>query len=294
MKMVNRRNFIRMASLSTLILSGFPGITSLYAKGKKTGIKMGLCTYLWGKDLELSALIKACEDARLFGIELRCDHKHGVGLMSTPFERKEVKKRFADSPVELVGFGTNEAFHYQDPEKLQKCIDQTKEWIKLSADCGGKGVKVKPNDIPKGTDQSKITRQIAESLNEIGRFAEDYGQIIRLENHGTCSPIPIMKEIIEQVEAKNVGLCWNCNQNADDKEPGIAENFRSVQKYLADTVHVHELANSTYPYDVLVPLFIKMNYQGWFLLECHTKASDPVLEMKDLRKEFETRWGING
>ncbi|MDO5580708.1 MAG: TIM barrel protein [Planctomycetia bacterium] len=294
MKSLNRRSFIQTAALSSLVLSGIPGISSLYSAEKGSGIKMGLCTYLWGKDMDLPALIKACEEARLFGVELRCDHKHGVGFENSPAERKEVKKRFADSPVDLVGFGTNEAFHYQDPEKLKKCIDNTKEWIKLSADCGGKGVKVKPNDIPKGADRGKITHQIADALNEIGRFAADYGQIIRLENHGSCSPIPIMKEIIEQVSAKNVGLCWNCNQDIDDREPGIAENFKSVQKYLADTVHVHELEKSSYPYDILVPLFIAMNYQGWFLLECHTKPSDPAQAMKDLRKEYEARWGIKG
>lgn len=82
-------------------------------------MKLGLVTYLWGKDMDLPTLISTCEKSGILGVELRVDHAHGVGLSMSQAERLEVKKRFADSPVICLGPGTNQDYHHADPAKLK-------------------------------------------------------------------------------------------------------------------------------------------------------------------------------
>jgi len=249
-------------------------------------MKFGLVTYLWGKDWDLPTLITNCEKSRVFGVELRTQHDHGVESDLNARQRREVKKRFADSPVTLVGLGTNFAFHHTDPAKLRRDIKGAKEYIRLSSDVGGSGVKVKPNDLPKSVPHEKTIEQIGKSLNELGRFGDDYGQAIRLEVHGACSPLPIIKAIMDVADHPNVGVCWNSNSQ-DLEGQGLEYNFNLVKDRFGDTVHVRELNIGSYPYQELMNLFVAMDYAGWILLEARTKPEDRVKALAEQRHVFE-------
>ena len=62
----------------------------------------------------------------------------------SPTQQQEVRQRFADSPVTLVGVQTTRIIIIR-PGKAAGFIDRTKEFIRLSQAVGGSGVKVKPN-----------------------------------------------------------------------------------------------------------------------------------------------------
>lgn len=240
-----------------------------------TPMRFGLVTYLWGQDWDLPTVIANCQKSGVLGVELRTEHAHGVESNLNAAQRRDVKKRFADSPVTFVGPGTNFAFHHTDQARLRKDIDGAKEYIKLSYDCGGSGVKVKPNDLPKGVPVEKTVEQIGKSLNELGRYAAEYDQVVRLEVHGACSRLPIMKAIMDVAEHPRVGVCWNSN-NQDLEGEGLEYNFNLVKDRFGDTVHVRELNMGDYPYQELMNLFVKMDYKGWILLEARTKPDDRV------------------
>jgi len=248
-----------------------------------TRMRFGLVTYLWGRDWDLPTLIANCDRTGVLGVELRTEHAHKVESNLSAQQRREVKKRFADSPVTLVGPGTNFAFHHTDREKLKRDIEGAKEYIKLSYDVGGSGVKVKPNDLPKGVPQAKTTEQIGKSLNELGRFGAEYGQEIRLEVHGGCSPLPVIKEIMDAADHPNVGVCWNCNSQ-DLEGQGLKHNFNLVKDRFGDTVHVRELNIGSYPYQDLMSLFVAMDYDGWILLEARTNPKDRVAALAEQRQ----------
>jgi sugar phosphate isomerase/epimerase len=281
MTAINRRKFIQTslgAGAALAILREFPGLAEATAP---SGMKFGLVTYLWGQDWDLPTLLSNCEKSGLLGVELRVDHAHKVEINLTPAQRAEVKKRFADSPVTCVGYGANYEYHSPDPAQVRKNIEGTKEYIKLCKDIGATGIKVKPNGIPKEVPWEKTIAQIAASLNECGKFAKDYGQMVRVEVHGNVSQeIPNMKAIFDQVTEKNVVMCWNCNDQ-DLLPPGLEANFNSVKKYFGDTVHVRELNIGNYPYQELFNLFTAMNYKGWILLEARTAPADRVAAMKE-------------
>jgi sugar phosphate isomerase/epimerase len=249
-------------------------------------MKLGFCTYLWGQDWDLPTLIANCEKAEILAVETRTEHKHGVEPSLNAQQRAEVRKRFADSRVKFLGPGTNEAFHYADPGQLQKSIERAKEFVKLSYDCGGSGVKVKPNDLPRDVEQQKTIAQIGQSLNQVGKFAAEFQQEIRLEVHGSCAPLPIMKQIMDHVDQPNVRVCWNCNEQDLDGE-GLVHNFDLVKARFGGTAHVRELNVGDYPYQRLIELFVRMDYAGWLLLECRTKPEDRVAALQEQRRVFQ-------
>jgi sugar phosphate isomerase/epimerase len=275
-----RRDFLKksMCFGAAAVTAGpLSKVLAFSSTGPGSKMKLGLVTYLWGQDWDLPTLIANCEKARVLGVELRTQHAHGVESDLNAQQRRNVKKRFADSPVTLVGLGTNFAFHHTDPSKLRRDIKGAKEYIRLSND---------PNDLPKGVSQEKTVEQIGKALNELGRFGADYGQVIRLEVHGSCSPLPIMKAIMDVADHPNVGVCWNCN-SPDLEGQGLEYNFNLVKDRFADTVHVRELNIGSYPYQDLMNLFVAMDYAGWILLEARTKQEDRVKALAKQREVFE-------
>jgi len=254
--------------------------------GPGSRMKFGLVTYQWGRDWDLPTLIANCTKTKVLGVELRTQHAHKVESNLSAQQRREVKKRFADSPVELVGLGTNFAFHDTNPAKLKQNIEGAKAYLKLSADVGGSGVKVKPNDLPKGVPQEKTIEQIGRSLNEIGRYGAGIGQKVRLEVHGGCSRLPIIKGIMDVADEPNVGVCWNCNSQ-DLEGEGLEHNFNLVKDRFADTVHIREVNAGSYPYQELISLFVGMDYDGWILLEARANPKDRVAALLEQRLLWE-------
>lgn len=268
------------------ILGGSLHDALLAADSPRHKIRVGLCTYQWGKDWDLPTVIANCAKAQVPGVELRTQHKHGVDPGLSAAQRAEVKKRFADSPVTLVGVGSNQCFDSPDPEKLKQAIEGAKAFVQLSHDCGGSGAKVKPNDFQKGVSHEKTIEQIGRSLNILGKFAADLGQQVRLEVHGSCCELPVIKQIMDIADHPSVAVCWNSNA-ADLKGDGLESNFNLVKNRLGATCHIHELNLGEYPFQQLFGLLVKANYHGWLLLECHRNPADLMAALAEQRRFFD-------
>ncbi len=250
-------------------------------------LRFGLVTYLWGRDWNLSTLIQNCQQAGVEGVELRTQHAHGVEVSLSKSERAVVKRQFLDSDVVSVGLGMNWAFHYQDAARLAHEISQAKASIILSHDIGASGVKVKPDALPEGVSDEHTIAQISRALRTLGHFAEDYGQVIRLEVHGRrTSELPVIRQIMDAANHPLVRVCWNCNEE-DLYPPGLAHNFGLVREYFGDTVHVRELDGEGYPYQELFELFAESNYAGWIMLEARTDPPDRVASLRHQRSLFD-------
>jgi len=289
MKKLSRRDFICQAATAGAGVAVSGSLSSFYPAAGN--MKFGLVTYQWGRDWDLPTLIANCEKTGLLGVELRTQHAHKVESNLTKQQRLEVKKRFADSPVTCIGYGSNFEYHSPDPAEVRKNIEQTKIYTQLCKDIGASGIKIKPNDLPASVPREKTIAQIAASFNEVGKFARDLGQLVRVEVHGHLTQeIPNMKAIFEQVTEPNVKMCWNCNPE-DLLPPGLEANFNSVKKWFGDTVHVRELNIGDYPYQQLMDLFSNMHYKGWILLEARTEPSDRISAMKEQLDVFKKMTG---
>lgn len=248
---------------------------------KAPAMKLGIVTYEIGKDWDVPTLIKNCEAAKIDGAELRTTHAHGVEVSLTKFQRDEVRKRFADSRVELMGLGSAFDYHTPDAAKRKKDIEDTKEYIRLAADVGATGVKVRPNAFPKEVPREKTIEQIGHSLREIGEFGASLGIAIRLEIHGRdTSLVPNIKAMLDVADHKNVGACWNSN-DTDLAEDGLDANFEMVKEKI-NLVHMRDLFLETYPFRKLLTKLNEAGYRGYCLAEIPA-SQDPVRVMKYYR-----------
>jgi sugar phosphate isomerase/epimerase len=147
---------------------------------------------------------------------------------------------------------------------------------------GGTGVKVRPNGLPKEVPVEKTLQQIGQSLNEVGRYASDFGVQIRVEVHGRqTSEIPHMKSIMDTADHPSVVVCWNCNPT-DLVGEGLEHNYRLLADRMG-TIHIHDLRNNKYPWKELFPLLKTTDassFTGWTLLEEGSVPDDIVSVMK--------------
>lgn len=289
-----RRQFLKTAPLQIAALGLLPSIASAadakkakapgapaQSFAKKSKMRLGTVTYNLAMDWDVPTLIKNCTEAKFEGVELRTTHKHGVEVTLSKAQRAEVKKRFADSPVALVSLGSAFDYHTPDQAKLKKDIAATKEYIVLGQDVGSKGVKVRPNGLPKDVPVEKTLEQIGRSLRELGEFAANHGQQIFLEVHGSgTNQLPHIKRIMDVANHPQVGVCWNSNQE-DLAGQGFEHNFGLVKNKIL-TVHMRDLFLEEYPFRKLLTSLNDSGYTGFCFAEIPS-SSDPVRVMRYYR-----------
>ena len=284
---LSRRDFLAASASAGLgALSATSRLRAQEKEKKGAGIRYGLVTYQWAKDWDLPTVIKNCEHAGVHGVELRTTHKHGVEPSLTDDQRQEVRKKFEASSVQFVGIGSDERFDNPDPAVLQKAIERTKDFVRLSHDVGGSGVKVKPDSFHPNVPQEKTIEQIVKSLNLVGEYAIGFGQQIRLEVHGKCKQLPTIRKIMDIADNPNVVLCWNSN-NEDLEAPGLAHNFNLVKDRLGPTTHVRCFDTKHYPWAELLDLFVGIDYSGWLMLEEGSVPPDAADQLLIQRKLFD-------
>lgn len=290
----NRRHWIKSTSASLLSL----GLASTLARAaeakgqapaapspsfaKKSKMRLGTVTYNIAMDWDIPTILKNCAEAKFEGVELRTSHKHGVEVTLNKAERAEVRKRFADSPVELASLGSAFDYHTPDQAKLEKDIAATKEYIVLAKDVGAtQGVKVRPNGLPKEVPVEKTLEQIGRSLREVGEFAAGHGQKIYVEVHGAgTSLVPHMKTMMDLANHPAVGVCWNSNQT-DLAGEGFEHNFNLLKKKIM-TVHMRDLYLDEYPFRQLLTSLNASGFTGFCFAEIPS-SPDPVRVMKYFR-----------
>jgi hypothetical protein len=278
------RRAILASAMGTSVASLLP-IGRVLASALEPGtIDFGLVTYLWGRDLPLDVLLETCSSAGVGGVELRTTHAHGVEPSLDAARRREVRGRFDDSGVTLVGLGSDERFDSPDPARVRAAVEATRGYLQLSHDLGGTGVKVKPDRFHDGVPRERTIAQIAGSLRELGVFADGLGQQVRLEVHGGCADPRVIREIMEATDHPAVRVCWNSNAR-DLRSPGLEEGFRLLRPFFGDTLHVRELDDVAYPHHLLTRLLVDTDWRGWMLLEAHSNPGPVARRAEDLRAQ---------
>ncbi|MHC4682517.1 MAG: sugar phosphate isomerase/epimerase family protein [Planctomycetota bacterium] len=182
-----------------------------------------------------------------------------------------------------MGLATSERFDSPEPEKLKAAIENTKAYLMLSRDIGGSGVRVFPNSFHNGVAREKTIEQISRAMNVVGAFAADYGQQVRLEAHGNVGELPTLKAIMDHVDQPSVRLKLN-SSTRDTQGEGFEHNFNLVKDLLGDTLHLHNLKDAEFPYQLQMDLLVKMGWTGWQLLEVSDKVPDRVAALIEQRQ----------
>lgn len=287
MNTLSRRDFLAAAAALPVALQ--PRLASA-AEEKPLKFKLGTVTYNVPSMWDLPTVLKVCKEVGIAAVECRTTHKHGVEPTLTAEQRKDVQKQFADAGIVFWGCGSVCEFHAVDPAVVKKNIEDCKRFVSLVKDIGGKGVKVRPNGVPKDADPQKTFEQIGKALIECGNAAADAGVEIWVEVHGAVTQVPKnMKTIMEACGHKSVGVTWN--SNVAEVENGSVKGGFELLKPWIKSCHINDLENDakgTYPYRELFSLLRGIGYDRYTL--CEVGKAYPVAEGTEFFKKYKELW----
>lgn len=277
-----------LGATAVALVRGLASVSAAPTGGKQPAkIRLGLATYTWGKDWDVPALIDNLPKAGVHGVELRTSlgWAHGVEVTLSARQRSEVKKRFADSPVELVSLACSEQMDWPDPARLKTAIEAAKAHVQLSHDVGSRSLRIFPNTFHPDVPRDKTIAQIARAASEVGACAAGLGQFVDLEAHGPAGELPTMAAIVKCVTQPAVRVRLNSDMR-DTKGEGFDANFKLVKDHLAGTVHIHNL-KSGFPYQRLFELLVGHGWGGWLLMENSEQVPDRVQAIIEQRELWE-------
>lgn len=239
-------------------------------------MKLGLVTYQMAQNWDVDTIIRMCSESGFEGVELRTTHAHGVEPSLSEDDRRAVRRKFEDSPVELVGLGTTVEYHSTDSEEVERQIELSKEFAVLAKDLDARGIKVRPNalQVDKGAAEEDTLRQIGEGFRKTAEFCSEIGVEVWMEVHGrdTSHP-PRIRKILDYADHPACLVCWNCNDNDKDETGSIDKHFEMLKQRIAHC-HIQELWQDRYPWRHLFDLFNEMGFRGYTMAEIPGAACD--------------------
>ena len=277
---MNRRQF--------LVTTGALGLGSrgAAAAGATRKFHLGLISYNVAANWDLATLIENSRQAGIEGLEFRTTHRHGVEPSLTADQRADVRKRCADAGLVIWGLGTTCEFQATDPATVRKNIATCADFVKLAADIGARGVKVRPNGLPKDEPAEKVIARIGAALDECGKIGADHGVEIWMEVHGPGTSDPTRaRAIMDACPNTNVGACWNSNPG-DVKDGSVKASFDLLKERIR-SCHINDL-DSNYPYRELFTLLREHGYDRFTLCE-FAKSIAPAEGVAFLRK-YRQHW----
>ncbi|HOC73893.1 MAG TPA: sugar phosphate isomerase/epimerase family protein [Candidatus Hydrogenedentes bacterium] len=295
MKPVSRRHWMTLcagaASAASLTLSGPSRGLRAVAAAANAPFKLGMVTYKMGEKMTCDQLIALCKEAGLAGVELRTTHGHGVELSLSKSERADVRKKFEDSGVVLVGLGSTYEFHSNNPAVVKKNIEGAKEYAQLAADVGAGGIKVRPNGVNKGEELAVTHERIGKAWGEVAAAAAGLGVEVRMEVHGSegSREPKSVRAMLDHANHANAKVCWNCNGGETDENGSIRANF-DLLKHALGLVHINDIGVPKYPWQELFDLLKECGYSGYCLAEIEGN-DDPARFMRYYRTLFDLYTG---
>jgi sugar phosphate isomerase/epimerase len=285
---LTRRELVQMglgaaAGLVGVRASAGPSGSAAVAPG---GFHLGLVTYNVAKEWDLDAILRLLKEASFEGVEFRSTHAHGVEPTLSAEDRAEVREKCAAAGMKQVSLGTACEFHSPDPAVVRQNVEECREFVLLARDLGGRGVKVRPNGLPKEIPEEKTIEQIGRALSECGAFAADHGVEIWVEVHGRETRQPAtLRRIMDACGHPSVGVTWNSN-DTDVANGSVREAFALLQPFIR-CCHITDLW-SEYPYAELFSLLAGSGYEGFTLCEFH--ATVPAAEGAAWLRRYRERW----
>lgn len=286
-----RRDLIRtgVASAAALAVGGRSLAARALAGVLDTdpgGFHLGLVTYNVAKAWDIDTILRLLAETGFSGIEFRSTHAHGVEPTLSATERVEVRKKCADAGMKQVSLGTACEFHSPDPAVVRKNIEECRGFVRLARDLGARGIKVRPNGLPKDVPEDKTIEQIGKALTECGAFAQEHGVEIWVEVHGPDTKEPAnMRRIMDACGHPAVGVTWNSN-DSDVAGGSVGDAFALLQPFIR-CCHITDLW-SEYPYREFFSLLGGSGYDRFTL--CEFPETVPAAEGAAWLRRYRQRW----
>jgi sugar phosphate isomerase/epimerase len=230
--------------------------------------------------MELEKIIDVAKSNGYEGIEFRAEsgQKHGVEPEISKSKRQEIAKKISDAGLDTSCISTSVRYESPDISERKKNIDRAKQFVELAADLDCGRIRTFGNNFPKGVDKSEVIKYVGESLREVGEFASGYHVDVLLEMHGDFNYWEYCLNAVKTADNPNVWINYNSDKR-DLVNGSVAETYSHIAHYLRH-VHMHDLADPTFPYKQLFQLLRDDGYSGYMSLELGYKGGDPETVIK--------------
>jgi sugar phosphate isomerase/epimerase len=285
---ISRKAFIqRLLLLGGGVMASGTALSQIRIRKPSPRINFGLTTKFWGRDWDIQNIIANLTAAQVTGVELWTGQAHGIVSELDKSERREIRRMFRGSAVEVIGIATEQQFDYPDRSLLREAIEKTIAYIQLSRDIGGSGVVVRPNQLHAGVPKSRTVEQIGRALHQLAVVGSDNGQQIRLEMMGhETQDVDIIKDIMDVAGHPNATVCWTSSRR-DLEGRGLKGNFNLLKDRLGAVVRTGKLNDPDYPYRELIDLLVAENYRGYLVMEGRTDCTQDIEALSRQQKLFE-------
>src|SRR5688500_1386550 len=118
---IHRRELLSRSVVAAAGVSALSNVRSVHAdtsaktQPAERKYKLGMVTYMYAAEWDLSTILERLKAAGIAAIEFRTTHKHGVEPSLNKEHREKVKKRCEDGGLVIWGLGTACEFHSPDP-----------------------------------------------------------------------------------------------------------------------------------------------------------------------------------
>lgn len=243
-------------------------------------MKLSIDTYVICGDMELEKIIDVAKSNGYIGIEFRAEsgQKHGVEPETSEAQRREIKRKMADAGMATSCISTS--VRYESPDRVERAknIERAKQFVELAADIDCGRIRTFGNNFPKGVEKEEVIKYVGESLREVAEFAADYNVDVLLEMHGHFYYWEYCLNAVKIADHPNVAINYNSDKR-DLVDGSVAQTYRHVAEHLGH-VHMHDLADPTFPYKELYQLLKDDGYDGYLSLELGYKGGDPETVIK--------------
>ncbi|WP_026768672.1 sugar phosphate isomerase/epimerase [Asinibacterium sp. OR53] len=293
----SRRSFIRNGFGSALATVVLPAVhisnTNEIAIQPKPRIKLSISSYsYWHFKGEKFPIEKVIDEAAKLGVEgIDILHRQMNGTDTKYIN--ELKRRAYNNGIAFTCLSIHQGFVTPDKKEWQKNIDNTKEWIELSAKMGvpcmrlnsGRwGTTASFDELMKnrgiepilpGYTEDDGFKWCIEAIQQCIPTAEQHGVVLALENHwGLCSTPEGMLRIKKAIDSPWLGLLMdtgNFLENPYSKLEKIAPQAVFVQ---AKTYYGGgEWYTLDLDYDRIISILNNVNYHGYLSLEYEGKEN---------------------
>ena len=292
--MINRKQFIRTVSLAAASLP-FAEVSSKPLKENNLGFSTLACPKWNFPHIAAFAKRNNYKWLEIRGIEGEMNLPNS-NVFNTDKAIENAKAIMKDNGLRFINLGSSATFHYADEARVEKNIEDAKQFIDLAAKLNCPYVRVYPNNYVNGEEKSVTIDRIVKALDKVGNYAADKGVVALMETHGDFLHSADLKNIMEKTTSPALGLIWDfCNMYTKTKEP-VAEMYAALQPYIK---HVHlkdafilenghtytYLLNGEVPVAEVVSLLKSGNYAGVYSFEWEKawipSLAEPQLALAD-------------
>ena len=226
---------------------------------------------------------RAIESARLYGfsgIEIRgIDNE--LDIRNLPeFSNGNIEKTramFEDAGIEIISVDSSASFSHKEQGKLQKSVEEARDYITLASKLGAPLVRVFGGSIPNGVSFEDGANQLASYLIQLGDFAAEKKVIVALETHDSFLTGKAVLDVMKKTNHESVGVVWDVSNCFWTGEP-IEESVQLLAPYIKN-VHIKDsiqdageaklvfIGDGDIPIQKALKLLSGMGYDGYLSYE---------------------------